>query len=176
MELGGVFASLYASDIGLGVMASRMLVACILGAVLGIDREILSRPAGIRTHILVCLAAATFTVVTFELLERARSEGSSSVDPIRIVEAVTAGVAFLAAGAIIRARGRVHGVTTGAGLWLAGAVGTACGIGAFPIAIMAALLGLIILTLLRTLDRVLPQKAPPPGRGHGDGDEDQRVP
>jgi putative Mg2+ transporter-C (MgtC) family protein len=167
MDIAEAFASLYTADIGLGVVAFRLLVACILGAVLGIDREMLSRPAGMRTFILVCLAAATFTVVTFELLERAQVEGTTSLDPIRVVEAVTAGVAFLAAGAIIQARGKVHGVTTGAGLWLAGAIGTACGVGAYPIAILAAILGLIVLTLLRTVDRILPQKAPPPaGESH----------
>jgi len=156
-------SSLYIADVGLGVVAARLLAACILGAVLGIDREMLSRPAGIRTFMLVSVAAATFTVVTFEVLARAQAEGAGNVDPIRIIEAVTAGVAFLAAGAIIQARGKVHGITTGAGLWLAGAVGTACGVGAYPIAILAAALGFVVLTLLRPLDRVLPKKAPPPG-------------
>jgi putative Mg2+ transporter-C (MgtC) family protein len=163
MELGDSFTSLYGSHVGLVAIVSRLLAASVLGALLGIDREMLSRPAGIRTFMLVSLAAATFTVVTFEVLARAQAEGASNVDPIRIIEAVTAGVAFLAAGAIIQARGKVHGVTTGAGLWLAGAVGTACGVGAYPIAILAAVLGFVVLTLLRPLDRVLPKKAPPPG-------------
>lgn len=162
MDTGGFFTSLYTSDVGLDVVAARMVAATMLGAFLGIDREILSRPAGIRTFMLVSLAAATFTVVTFELLARAQAEGADNVDPIRIIEAVTAGVAFLAAGAIIQGRGKVHGVTTGAGLWLAGAIGTACGVGAFPIAILATFLGFVVLSLLRFLDRVVPKKAPPP--------------
>lgn len=158
------FTSLYTANVGLDVVAARLLAACALGALLGVDREILSRPAGMRTFILVSLAAATFTVVTFELLARAQAEGAGNVDPIRIIEAVTAGVAFLAAGAIIQGRGRIHGVTTGAGLWLAGAVGTACGVGAYPIAILAAVLGLVVLTLLRPVDRILPKAAPRPDR------------
>jgi len=125
MDLNSFFPSLYASEIGLTVVLTRLLFAAIMGGILGFDREMLSRPAGMRTHMLVSLAAATFTVVTFELIEQAKAEGSTSVDPIRIIEAVTAGVAFLAAGAIIQSRGKIHGVTTGAGLWLAGAVGTA---------------------------------------------------
>lgn len=168
MDTGSFFASLYGSEVGLGVIAARMAIAGILGAVLGIDREILSRPAGVRTFMLVSLAAATFTVVTFELIERAKLEGTAGVDPIRIIEAVTAGVAFLAAGAVIQARGKVHGVTTGAGLWLAGAIGTACGVGAYPIAVLAAVFGFIVLTLLRPLDRVLPKKAPSPTTGEAD--------
>jgi putative Mg2+ transporter-C (MgtC) family protein len=159
-------ASLYASEVDLGVIAARMIIAALLGAVLGVEREMLSRPAGMRTFMLVSLAAATFTVVTFELVERARAEGASNVDPIRIIEAVTAGVAFLAAGAVIQARGRVHGVTTGAGLWLSGAIGTACGVGAYPIAILAAALGFVVLSVLRPLDRLLPRAAPPPGGDH----------
>ena len=109
---------------------------------------------------MVSLASATFTVITFELIETAKLEGTSSVDPIRIVEAVTAGVAFLAAGAVIQARGRVHGVTTGAGLWMAGAIGTACGVGAYAIAILAAVFGFVVMSILRPLDDRLPRKAP----------------
>jgi putative Mg2+ transporter-C (MgtC) family protein len=168
MELFDSFSSLYTSEVGIVVAVSRLLAASLLGALLGIDREMLSRPAGVRTFMLVSLAAATFTVVTFEVLARALAEGAGNVDPIRIIEAVTAGVAFLAAGAIIQARGKVHGVTTGAGLWLAGAIGTACGVGAYPIAILAAVLGFVVLTLLRPLDRVLPKTAPPPGSDKAD--------
>jgi putative Mg2+ transporter-C (MgtC) family protein len=162
MELGNFLLSLYTSEIGLIVVITRLLSAALMGAVLGFDREMLSRPAGMRTHMLVSIAAATFTVITFELIEQAKAEGTTSVDPIRIIEAVTAGVAFLAAGAIIQARGRIQGVTTGAGLWLAGAVGTACGIGAYAIAIIATGLGFVVLTLLRFVTDAMPRKAPPP--------------
>ena len=111
---------------------------------------------------LVSLAASTFTVITFELIERGQVEGAPNADPIRVIEAVTAGVAFLAAGAIIQGRGKIHGVTTGAGLWLAGAIGTACGIGAFSIAGLATLFGFIVLGLLRPAAEAIPKTAPPP--------------
>jgi putative Mg2+ transporter-C (MgtC) family protein len=164
MAVSDLFASLYASEIGLTVVIGRLLFAAVMGGILGLDREILSRPAGFRTHILVSLAAATFTVVTFELIEQAKAEGSTSVDPIRIIEAVTAGVAFLAAGAIIQGRGKIHGVTTGAGLWLAGAIGTASGIGAYAIAIIATALGFVTLTALRWVTDAMPKTAPPPAK------------
>jgi putative Mg2+ transporter-C (MgtC) family protein len=162
LQGGSFFASFFTAEIGIGAVAARLLIASILGAILGFDREVLARPAGIRTHMLVSLAAATFTVITFELIERGQAQGAPNADPIRVIEAVTAGVAFLAAGAIIQGRGKIHGVTTGAGLWLAGAIGTACGIGAFSIAVLATILGFVVLTLLRPAAEAIPKKAPPP--------------
>jgi putative Mg2+ transporter-C (MgtC) family protein len=169
--LEGFFSSFLTAEIGIGAVAARLGVATLLGAILGFDREILARPAGLRTYMLVSLAASTFTVITFELVERAQAEGVSNADPIRIIEAVTAGVAFLAAGAIIQGRGKIHGVTTGAGLWLAGAIGLACGIGAFSIAVLATLLGLLVLTLLRPAVEAIPKKAPPPAARKPEGEQ-----
>jgi putative Mg2+ transporter-C (MgtC) family protein len=80
-----------------------------------------------------------------------------------VIEAVTAGVAFLAAGAIIQARGRVQGLTTGAAMWLAGAVGVACGAGYYSIALMAALLAVAILTVLAMLERPSDKPEKPTG-------------
>ena len=96
-------------------------------------------------------------------------------DPIRVIEAVTAGVAFLAAGAIIQARGQVKGLTTGAAMWLAGAVGVACGAGYYSIALMATALALGILTVLVYLERRVEASQgtrahgePPPAAREGD--------
>jgi putative Mg2+ transporter-C (MgtC) family protein len=76
-------------------IAIRLLLAAALGAVIGFEREYKSRPAGLRTHMLVALAAALFTLITFELFYEARSDTNPGpADPIRIIEAVTAGVAF----------------------------------------------------------------------------------
>lgn len=151
------FQSLLDTDLGIGVMVFRLGLACLLCAVIGLDREWRARPAGLRTHILVGLAAATFSVITLELMGRAEGPGDRT-DPIRVVEAVTAGVAFLAAGTIIQARGGVHGLTTGAGLWLAGAIGTAVGIGVYAVAFLATILGFAVLFLLRHVEDTLPKK------------------
>ena len=103
---------------------------------------------------LVALAAAVFTLITLELLQETRSaQEQGRADPIRVIEAVTAGVAFLAAGAIIQARGQVQGITTGAAMWLAGAVGVACGGGYYTIATMATVLAMLILTVLAYIER-----------------------
>ncbi len=152
MEQGGLSALM--PQTGFITIAVRLLAAAALGLLIGLDREYRSRPAGLRTHMLISLAAATFAVLTFEIIQQTRGEtGGVTTDPVRIIEAVTAGVAFLAAGTIIRARGGVKGLTTGAGMWLAGAVGLACGLGAYAVAILAAGLGIGILTLLGWVER-----------------------
>ena len=129
-------------------IVSRLLLAAAVGAAIGIEREMKDRPAGLRTHMLTALASAVFTILTFEIHQSAKS----TTDPARIVEAVTAGVAFLAAGAIIQSRRGVYGLTTGAAMWMAGALGVACGAGYFVLAILATVLTVAILTLLNTLD------------------------
>lgn len=140
----------------LTTIAMRLLAAGILGAVIGIDREWRRRPAGLRTHILTALAASVFTVLTIEIVYSGLlSEENSRADPIRVIEAVTAGVAFLAAGTIIRGRSGVHGLTTGAGMWLAGSLGVAAGLGQFAIAILAAFLGFVVITLLGVAERAV---------------------
>ena len=132
-------------------IALRLVLAVVLGMCIGIDRELRNRPAGLRTHMLVSLATAAFTVITFEIfaaVQKMERGGAVGADPIRIIEAVTAGVAFLAAGTIIQARGNVVGLTTGASIWVVGAVGLACGSGFYLIAILVVLLALPILYLL----------------------------
>lgn len=125
-------------------------MAAALGSIVGIEREWRDRPAGLRTHILICLATATIAILTIEITHVDVFAGQEiRIDPIRLVEATTAGVAFLAAGLIFFAKGEVHGLTTGAGMWLAGAIGLAVGLGFWQIALMATVLALIVLGLLQ---------------------------
>jgi len=135
-------------------IALRLVLACLFGAILGFEREVHDRPAGLRTHMMVSLAAAIFTIIAFEIFYELRdAEGAANIDPIRLVEAVTAGVAFLAAGTIIHGSGKVQGLTTGAGLWMAGAMGMAAGAGFYTIAAMGAVLSIVILTIVRWLEK-----------------------
>lgn len=130
----------------------RTFMAVVVGCLIGLDRELRNKPAGMRTHILISLAAAVFTLITFELhTQFAGDEVHQTADPIRIIEAVTAGVAFLAAGAIIQSRGNVQGLTTGANMWLAGALGVACGAGYYAIALIGTVFALIVLVVLAKL-------------------------
>ena len=135
------------------VIVARLLLAALLGAAIGFEREWRARPAGLRTHILICLAAATFGILTIEIIHLpAYGQRETTLDPIRAVEAVTAGVAFLAAGSILFTRGEVQGLTTGAGMWLAGAIGLACGLGLWQIAGLGTLLVLVVVGLLHTFE------------------------
>lgn len=139
-------------------IALRLLLAALFGAVIGLEREMRDRPAGLRTHMLTAMAAAVFTILTFEIFHTTRAmDPNLSLDPIRVIEAVTAGVAFLAAGTIIQSGGKVQGLTTGAGMWLAGAVGVACGAGFYRLAFIAVVLATLILVGLRRVEQLLPK-------------------
>jgi putative Mg2+ transporter-C (MgtC) family protein len=135
-------------------IAFRLVLAAALAALLGWDREDKDRPAGLRTYMLVALAAAVFTILTFQIYDvtiAANPDGNA--DPIRIIEAVTAGVAFLAAGTIIQGRSSVKGLTTGAGMWMAGALGLAVGAGHYALAVLAAVLSFIVLRFIQILSK-----------------------
>lgn len=131
------------------VMLVRLLVAAIFGGIIGFEREAESGTAGLRTHMLISLAAALYTLLAFELYRAALAGGSNTSDPVRAIEAVTAGIAFLGAGAIFRQPHGVHGLTTGAGMWLAGAVGVAAGLGYYPVALATSLFAVAVLAVLR---------------------------
>jgi putative Mg2+ transporter-C (MgtC) family protein len=147
MDLDGLLAHLGAS-LGAPEILLRLGLACIFGMIIGIDREWRNKPAGLRTHMLVCLAAATFTLLAIELSAAVAEAQDVNADPVRIIEAVTAGAAFLGAGSIIQSRGSVRGVTTGASIWLAGAIGLACGAGYYVLAALNVVLAIVILSLL----------------------------
>ena len=132
-------------------IAIRLLIAAALGGMIGFEREWHTAEAGLRTHILVATAAALFTILAFEIFHTIQGDGNSNPDPIRAVEAVTAGIAFLGAGAIFKSGNNIQGLTTGAGMWLAGAVGVATALGYYLIAFGVALLAVIVLAALRVL-------------------------
>jgi putative Mg2+ transporter-C (MgtC) family protein len=130
------------------VMIARACGALILVAIIGAEREAKASAAGLRTHMLVGLAAAMFALLAIEV-PNAPYLGETNVqtDPLRVVEAVTSGVAFLAAGFIVFSKGEVHGLTTGAGIWLAAAIGVAAGFGFWGLALVGAILGAVVLRL-----------------------------
>ncbi|MEQ8901467.1 MAG: MgtC/SapB family protein [Roseovarius sp.] len=135
------------------VAATRLVAALALGAVIGAERESKRKPAGLRTHMLVSMAACLFILVSQQLAALPfGAQDAMRVDPLRLIEAVTAGVAFLAAGIIFSSGGEVHNITTGASMWLAGAIGLACGSGQMPLAAMATGIVLVVLYVLRLLE------------------------
>lgn len=131
----------------------RLVAAAILGAIVGFEREVRGKAAGMRTHILVALAACLFTLTAQDLIAlEAETAEDFRIDPLRLIEAITSGVAFLGAGTIIVARARVRGLTTAAGMWLAGAVGLCAGVGNLGLAAMTTALAVLILGPLRALE------------------------
>ena len=114
-ELSGTFSAVPPL-----VAATRLVAALTLGAVIGAERESKQKPAGLRTHMLVSMAACLFILVSQQLAALPfGAEDAMRVDPLRLIEAVTAGVAFLAAGIIFSSGGEVHNITTGASSSLA---------------------------------------------------------
>lgn len=126
-------------------LALRMTVGLVLGAIIGFERELHRQPAGFRTHSLVSLGAALFTIVS------AYGFSGPMVDPTRIAAQIVSGIGFIGAGTILQYRGHIRGLTTAASLWSVAAIGTAAGAGLFVLAIMGTVLILVILSLL---DRV----------------------
>jgi len=121
----------------------RLLVAAILGGVLGFEREQKGKSAGLRTHMLVALGAALFILVP-------QQAGVSDADLTRVLQGLVAGVGFLGAGTIIKGGGEeeVKGLTTAAGIWLTAAIGVAAGMGREATAVISTILALVILYTL----------------------------
>ena len=121
----------------------RLLIAAILGGVLGYEREKKGKAAGLRTHMLVALGAALFVLIP-------QQHGMSDADLSRVLQGLVAGVGFLCAGAIIRVgdQGEVKGLTTAAGLWLTAAIGMAAGMGREATAVLCTVLALPVLAVL----------------------------
>ena len=108
--------------------------------------------------------AAIVAILTIEITHHAAfSSDAARFDPIRLIEAVTAGVAFLAAGMIVFNKGEVRGLTTGAGLWFAGSIGLACGLGFWQIGLIATLFAVGVLWLIHRLENHLPLPPRDPG-------------
>lgn len=129
-------------------LALRMVVGVVLGGLIGWERNVEKRHFGLRIHMLTSLASGGFSVAALEAMDWARLNDVRA-DPFRILEAVVSGVALLGAGAIIKGDGQVKGLTTGIGLWLAGAVGMAAGAGIYAVAVMISIFSVVILYGLR---------------------------
>jgi putative Mg2+ transporter-C (MgtC) family protein len=130
----------------------RLATAAVLGAVLGIERELRGKAAGLRTNMLIALGSALFTLMS---LEMARAAGG---DATRIASQIAPGIGFLGAGAIIQGRGSVHGMTTAATIWVNAAIGMAAGSGSYGIAALATVIALAVLAALDPIDTYLTRR------------------
>ena len=145
--------------LGLLEMLGRIGLAVLAGALIGFDRELQKKPAGLRTHALVSLGACVFTLIS------ALASAAPTLDeaaPGRIVQGIVAGVGFIGAGAIFRRGDSAtgQGLTTAATIWIVAAVGTAAGLGLWRMALVATAASLVILMLENPIDRLLKKREP----------------
>jgi putative Mg2+ transporter-C (MgtC) family protein len=153
----------------------RLLVALIVGGLVGIQRELTHKPAGLRTHMLMALGTALIVIT-------ADAAGMSKSDLSRVVQGLATGIGFLGGGAILKltAEHEIHGLTTAAGLWLTAAASIAAGLGQLALAVVGVCLGLLVLAAFVRLEKQLgfrtsqdaanrrPPDGRPPTSEHGD--------
>ena len=126
-------------------VATRLVVATLIGSGIGLDREIRHKPAGLKTHALVALGAALIIVVSASLTDLLHPDSSVMS---RVIQGIIAGVGFLGGGAILKSSEEmVTGVTTAASIWLVASLGIACGAGEFATALIALAIALVVLVL-----------------------------
>ena len=119
----------------------RLCASIALGALVGLEREITRKPAGLRTHVLVSMGACLFTMASFYMIP----PGASGADYGRIAAGIVTGIGFIGAGSVIATRGRVSGITTAASLWIVAAIGLVIGMGNYILSLAAAVFAFLIL-------------------------------
>jgi putative Mg2+ transporter-C (MgtC) family protein len=130
----------------------RLAMAVAFAGAVGWDREVRNRPAGLRTHMLVSLGAAGFTIAGMQIIQSMPAGDAVSFDPMRLVGGLIGGIGFLGAGAIIQAGGEVRGLTTAAGLWTCAAIGLCAGAGLYVTASLITGFGLLVLIGMKTVE------------------------
>jgi len=128
----------------------KLILSCILGGMIGLERESLNRPAGLRTYTLVCMGSALAMVVSLEMYYQ--FQATVNADPGRIAAQVVSGIGFIGAGTIIREGPTIRGLTTAAGIWVVGCIGLAVGAGMYIPAVATSILVLFILIYFRRLE------------------------
>lgn len=143
-----------------GELVLRLGLAAFIGVLLGFDRELRGHDAGIRTHALVALSSAMIMVSSLLLYAEMRSDSGDGPDPLRAVQGLAQSIGFIAAGLIFVRGGAVRNMTTAANIWIAASVGIACGCGQYALVLVGAGLALVLLTVLKVLERYFPSVRP----------------
>jgi putative Mg2+ transporter-C (MgtC) family protein len=124
----------------------KIVVSVVLGAIIGFERQLTHKPAGLRTHIFVCMGSCLFTLSSFFLLPE---NTFGTVDATRIASGIVAGISFIGAGSIIASGGDVKGITTAASLWVVAAIGLMVGLGNILLPVVVTIIVFIVLRLGR---------------------------
>ena len=133
----------------------RLCLALVVGAIIGLDRELSHKPAGLRTHMLVSFGSALFVLIPLQLMTSPDSQNELS----RVIQGIASGVGFLGAGVILRDSQQklkvvdVHGLTTAAAIWVAAALGIAAGCGLWQMGLIGALMSLVVLRVFKNLEK-----------------------
>ena len=149
----------FGQPLSMKVILLRIMAAVAIGAVVGIDREVKNRPAGMRTHVLVCVGAALVSLIEQQSTAAVLALGAGSpinVSVGRITSTVVSGVGFLGAGTIFIAEHKISGLTTAASLWCMACIGLAVGSGFI---LMGFLAGVIVLVVLRMMQRIIHKRS-----------------
>ncbi|WP_372398342.1 MgtC/SapB family protein [Azospirillum sp. HJ39] len=153
-------------------MGLRLLAAALCGAMLGLDREMRGKAAGLRTHTLISISCALTTLVAFEIYAGLHAAGDERPgDPVRVIQGVAQAVGFISAGVMFRSGDSVRGATTAAVIWVAGALGIACGAGYFMLAGMTLGLCLMVTIVFSFLMDRFPQIGKDGDSGEEPGDD-----
>lgn len=134
-------------------LAIRLGAALAVGFCIGLERGSKKRPAGMRTMMMICLGCAGATVAGYQALARLAADDFGEIS--RVLQGILGGVGFLGAGVVLHREGGVRGLTTAAAVWVASALGIACGLGEFVLAGMITVAALLILWALKPLDRII---------------------
>ena len=135
--------------------AFRLVLAALLGAVLGVEREWHYRTAGLRTNTLIALGSAIYTLISIQMV-------APGGDATRIPSTVVNGIGFLGGGAILRTNGTIRGLTTAATIWVNAAIGMAAGAGHYALAVSGTITALLVLTVLKRVEFRMDKYRPPP--------------
>jgi putative Mg2+ transporter-C (MgtC) family protein len=143
-------------------LVRRLLTAALLGAILGFEREMRQKSAGLRTNILIAVGSALFTLMSYEL-----AGDAPGADPGRLAAQIVTGIGFLGAGAIMRTDSGIYGLTTAATVWVNAAVGVAAGGGEYHLAFIATAVTVAVLLMLHPLERLIDRRFGKPDGGPG---------
>jgi len=135
----------------------KLVLAMVLGGLVGLEREITNRPAGFRTHTLVCMGSTLVMVTSMHLFRLYHD--IVNLDPARLGAQVISGIGFLGAGTILKDKTRVRGLTTAASLWVVACIGLAVGAGLYGLSILVAVLAYVTLILLKKMEGFLKQRS-----------------
>ena len=136
----------------------QLLLATVLGAIVGLEREIKRKEAGLQTYSLVALGSCIFTITSFELFNFFLNKTGVTFDPSSIIQAIAIGIGFIGAGVIFRQPSGIVGLTTAAGLWVVAAIGIAVGAQLYSLAVLATFLSLLLLSGFGVLEEKILKK------------------